>query len=70
MVLRYIKLNLDHLLECSSKEVIDDARSFDIKEAYKVYGLLLSACKLKQRKPEDAIVEKVSRLQKNQSLIC
>ena len=70
MVLSCIKHDLSHLLECSITEVIDDARSFDNKEAYKVYGLLLSACKLKKRKPEDAIVEKVSRLQKNQSLIC
>lgn len=60
MVLSHIKPYLSHLLICSSMEVIDDARSFDIKESYKVYGLLLSACKLKQRKPEDAIVEKVS----------
>ena len=54
-LLEKLKNDLRHLLSCSSDVIIERS---DARETYKIYGLLLSACKLRESKPPDA-VEKV-----------
>lgn len=57
-LLEKLENDLHRLLSCSSDVIIERS---DTREIYKIYGLLLSACNLRESKPLD-VVEKVRLL--------
>ena len=58
-LLEKLENDLYHLFSCSADVIIERS---DTRETYKIYGLLLSACNLRELKPPQHVVEKVSLL--------